>query len=279
VSRRARPAARTLRLAATGLCLVVLGGCARGCTSPRPPIHLNPNMDDQPRLTAQQASGFFYDGAAMRPPIEGTVALGDPVEIGPLETGRAGDAPDAPFVAAIPPEASAAFDVPLAVRGEERYGIYCTPCHGDRGDGQGTLRQRSGVASADLRLERLHAAPDGQLFDTITHGLGLMAGYAAQIPVADRWAIVAHVRELQAASPPVPEAAAVPAGEGATGGEGAPAGDAGPPGQGIAEGTAGAAAQPGLPDDPGGTEGPGAASPPDPLGAEPPPSDDGAARR
>lgn len=216
-----------LRLAATGLCLLVLGGCARGCTSTRPPIHLNPNMDTQPKLAPQAASDFFYDGAAMRPPIEGTVALGDAVEVGPFESGRAGDAPDAPFVAAIPAAAAEAFDVPLAVRGEDRYGIFCTPCHGDRGDGQGMLRQRAGVASADFRIERLRSAPDGQLYDTITHGVGLMPGYAAQIPVADRWAIVAHVRAIQAASPPVEEGTAVEGGEGATGGEGSPPGTEG----------------------------------------------------
>jgi mono/diheme cytochrome c family protein len=187
-------------------------------------------MDDQPKATALQASDFFYDGKAMRDPLEGTVAREDPVAPGALETGREGGA--GAFVAAIPAAARRAFAVPLEERGAERYGIYCAPCHGDRGDGQGMLFHRGGVTSADLRSARLRAVADGELFDVVTHGLGLMPGYAAQVPAADRWAIVAFVRQLQAASPvtaeqPAGAVAGAAAGEGAAAEPGAaPAGAA-----------------------------------------------------
>ena len=199
VSRRLVSRRSAVRLAARALLAFALGGC-RGCVSSRPPIHLNPNMDDQPRYQAQAGSEFFADGAAMRHPVPGTVALEDPVELDAFVTGRsaAGE-----LVATVPAAARQSFggEEAFAERGLERYEIYCGPCHGSDGDGQGMLRQRSGVANADLRLARLREATDGHLYDVITNGLGLMPSYAAQVPVADRWAIVAHVRTLQAASP------------------------------------------------------------------------------
>jgi mono/diheme cytochrome c family protein len=188
-----------VRLATLVALSVLLAGCVRGCTSSRPPIHLNPNMDDQPRATALAASDFFYDGKAMRSPIPGTVARQDAVEPGAFESGR--DGTGGGFVTAIPPAAGDAVGEPLAVRGAERFAIYCAACHGAEGDGQGMLFHRSGVISADLRIPRLVDMPDGQLYDVITNGFGLMPAYRAQVPVADRWAIVAFVRQLQADSP------------------------------------------------------------------------------
>jgi hypothetical protein len=108
----------------------------------------------------------------------------------------------------VPEAAAGAFDVPLEVRGAERYGIYCAPCHGDAGDGQGMLFHRSQVTSGDFRTQRLRDVPDGQIFDVISNGFGLMQPYRGQIPPADRWAIVAHVRRLQAESPVVAAPAA-----------------------------------------------------------------------
>lgn len=190
---------RAARPAALLVLSLALGGCVRGCTSSRPPIHLNPNMDDQPKATALAASDFFYDGKAMRQPIAGTVAREDVVEPGVFETGR--DGGDGGFATAVPAAAGEAFAQPLALRGAERYGIYCAPCHGAGGDGQGMLFTRSQVTSADLRIARLREMPDGQLFDVISNGFGLMPPYRAQIAPADRWAIVAFVRQLQAESP------------------------------------------------------------------------------
>lgn len=170
--------------------MLSLTGCVRGCTSSRPPIHVNPNMDLQPKYQAQEASQFFYDGATMRPPIPGTVALDDPIEETVIDTGKdeAGV-----FVADSP----VPVDDALLARGAERYAIYCAPCHTDNGNGQGILFQRGKVPTADLAGEKVLPMPDGQIFDVITNGSGLMPGYRWPIGAKDRWAIVAHVNTLQ----------------------------------------------------------------------------------
>jgi mono/diheme cytochrome c family protein len=191
---------------------LLLAGC-RGCASGRPPIHLNPNMDDQPKLLAQEESRFFADGAAMRTPVAGTVPHGQlPEQIGWRE-GR--DASGA-WVTEIP----VAVDAAVLARGEERYGVFCGPCHGPAANGKGMLFQRAQVQSADLLLPRFREMPVGQLFDEVTHGVGLMPPYGAQVPVADRWAILAFLRKLQADTP---VDAAGDAAAAAPGGGGAPA--------------------------------------------------------
>ncbi|HEX6201323.1 MAG TPA: cytochrome c [Thermoanaerobaculia bacterium] len=179
--------------------LVVLAlsalACTRGSTSSRPPIHLNPNMDDQPRYEAQAASDFFADGMAARAPVPGTVARGELADDPGLQTGATADGTPLAFVP-IP------VDERFLARGTDRYAIYCGPCHADDGSGQSMLRQRSGVATADLTQERLRQATDGYLFDVITNGFGLMGPYAYQLAPRDRWAVVAHVRRLQAQAGP-----------------------------------------------------------------------------
>lgn len=170
--------------------LVAVPGCARGCTSSRPPIHLNPSMDDQPKVRAQAASEFFYNGASMREPVPGTVPIGGLKEDEAFFTGKGADGQ---FVATSPVRV----DETLVERGRERYRIYCQPCHDARGDGKGILFQRGDVPTASLHQERILNYPDGQIFDVITNGTGLMAGYRWPIPPADRWAIVAYVRELE----------------------------------------------------------------------------------
>jgi mono/diheme cytochrome c family protein len=175
---------------ALALVLLALSGCARGCTSSRPPIHLNPSMDDQPRYEPQAASAFFYNGAAMRPPVQGTVARGELRGSGPYWTGK--DAGGA-FVAAVP----LAVNDAVRERGAERYDIYCAACHDKGGDGKGILFERGKVPTPSFHIDRLRQMPDGQLFDTITNGLGLMPAYRYPIPVPDRWAIIVHLRSLQ----------------------------------------------------------------------------------
>src|SRR5687768_18087865 len=191
--------------------IVVLAGCARGCTSSRPPIHLNPSMDDQPKVRPQAASTFFFNGAAMRDPVPGTVAIGGLKEDAAFFTGKGADGQ---FVATIPEPVNDA----VLERGRQRYGIYCQPCHDARGDGRGILFQRGNVPTATFHQEKILNYPDGQIFDVITNGTGLMAPYRWPIPPADRWAIVAYVRQLQRdrQARGVPSAASAPASANAT---------------------------------------------------------------
>ena len=166
-----------------------LTGCARGCTSSSPPIHLNPSMDNQPKVLPQTASRFFYDGQSMRQPVPGTVPIGGLNEDTAFFTGKGADGR---FVETLPVTVNEA----LLERGRQRYAIYCQPCHDARGDGKGILFQRGNIPTASFHQEKVLKYRDGYLFDVITNGFGLMAGYKWPIPPADRWAIIAHVRDL-----------------------------------------------------------------------------------
>ena len=165
-------------------------GCIRGCTSKEPPIHLQRNMYNQPKYRPQAASDFFYDGATMRQPVAGTVARGELQEDKAFFQGI--DASGQPLATS-----PVALTDAVKARGADRYHIYCTPCHDARGDGKGILFQRGKVPTASFHSDKLRAATDGQIFAVITNGFGLMAAYKAQIDPGDRWAIIAHVRELQ----------------------------------------------------------------------------------
>jgi len=180
------------RLTGIVLAVLVLTGCVRGCPSSRPPIHPNPNMDAQPKARALESSAFFYDGAAMRPPVPGTVAREDAWAGDALHTGRD---ESGQLVVAMPVEADAA----LLERGADRYGIYCAPCHDARGNGRGILYERGNVPTPSFHDERLRALGDGEIYDVITNGKGLMPSYRWPLEPRDRWAVVAHVRELQSA--------------------------------------------------------------------------------
>lgn len=172
------------------LVLVLSGGCLRGCKSSRPPIHPNPNMDYQPKLEPFEASSFFYDGIAMRAPVPGTVARGQLIENDVVTTGRD---PGGNFVAVNP----VPLDDNVIARGMDRFVIYCAPCHTERGDGRGILYERGNVPTTSLHDPRVVGLTDGELYDVITNGKGLMTGYRYPIRTHDRWAIVAYVRELQ----------------------------------------------------------------------------------
>ena len=170
--------------------LVLVTGCARGCTSSSPPIHLNPSMDDQPKVLTQTASTFFFDGSSMRQPVPGTIALDGLREDTPFYTGKGADGQ---FVATIPVTNDAA----LLERGRQRYTIYCQPCHDARGEGKGILFQRGNVPTANFHDEKILKYPDGQIFDIMTNGMGLMPSYKWPIPPSDRWAIIAYIRDLE----------------------------------------------------------------------------------
>jgi mono/diheme cytochrome c family protein len=185
-----------------------LTGCARGCTSSSPPIHLNPSMDNQPKARPQSASTFFFDGSTMRQPVPGTIAIGGLKEDTAFFTGKGADGQ---FVATNP----VAADEAMLERGRQRYTIYCTPCHDARGDGKGILFQRGNVPTATFHQEKMLKYTDGQMFDIMSNGMGLMPAYKWPIPPADRWAIVAYIRGLQrdrqtraASAPSVAEAPA-----------------------------------------------------------------------
>jgi mono/diheme cytochrome c family protein len=147
-------------------------------------------MDDQPKLLPQAASDFFYDGSGMRLPVDGTVARGELREDDAFFRGMG---PDGKPVAKIP----VTVDAELLARGSARYAIYCQPCHDARGDGKGILFLRGNVPTSSFHSDKVRAYPDGQIFDIMTNGSGLMPSYRWPIPPADRWAIIAHVRELQ----------------------------------------------------------------------------------
>jgi len=180
--------------------IVGIAGC-RGSMSRKPPIEIFPDMDRQLKLRPQQPNGFFPNGISSQPPVPGTVRRSQPIqtavgpvfpfEDAPVNTGRLPGTTN--FVELNPLAVTGA----LLQRGRERFGIYCAPCHGPMGDGNGVTRKLGMSVVANLHDQRIVEMPDGEIFNTITHGKNLMQGYAAQIPVEDRWAIVAYVRVLQ----------------------------------------------------------------------------------
>ena len=186
---RCRRAVPTSLLLPAMVAVVLLAGCWRGAESSRPPIHPNPNMDRQPKLLAQQSSDFFFDGAAMQPPVPGTVAREDVLD----PTVTSGRQADGAWVETVPLPVDDAF----LARGVERYGIYCTPCHGDNGKGKGILFTYASFQCADLAQDRLVQMTDGELFGILTHGVGMMPSFRSRLPVADRWAIITYLREIQ----------------------------------------------------------------------------------
>jgi mono/diheme cytochrome c family protein len=148
------------------------------------------DMHDQPRYKPLAKSDFFGDERSARPLVEDTVARGHLRDDSLLFTGKAG----ADFADTFP------FRVDAAVlrRGQDRFGIYCTPCHGQVGRGDGAVVRRGfRIKPANLHVDRLRQKPAGYFFDVITNGFGAMQDYSAQIGVEDRWAIVAYVRALQ----------------------------------------------------------------------------------
>ncbi len=147
------------------------------------------DMHDTPRYESYEASAFYADGRASRVAPTGTVARGWLREDEALYTGRANGELVAEF-----PFALSQADLQ---RGRERYGIYCTPCHGVLGDGQGMVVQRGLRRAASYHQDRLRDEKVGYFYDVVTNGFGAMQGYAEQIPVRDRWLIVAYVRALQ----------------------------------------------------------------------------------
>ncbi|MBM3726885.1 MAG: cytochrome c [Acidobacteria bacterium] len=172
--------------------ILALAGCA-GQTSRSPQLEIFPDMDRQGKYKAQSASSLFSDGRAMRPPVEGTVAVGLLKEDEAFHTGKTGSM----YVGRNPREVTRE----LLNRGQERFNIYCAPCHDRVGTGQGLVPQRTNGAwqPTNLHEDRVLQMPDGEIFDIVTNGRRTMKPYRFQVNENDRWAIIAYVRALQRA--------------------------------------------------------------------------------
>jgi mono/diheme cytochrome c family protein len=187
------------RALASALLLAALGGVGFGCrgeTSSSPPIVPIRNMFHQQRYNPQARSAFFEDGRTMRKPVTHTFAREMIVD---SETSN-GEFPDGSgFVLTTPAGVMNALGgLDSAVhRGQERYNIYCRPCHDAAGFGKGTAVKRGMAAPPSLHEERIRKMPDGQLFASISNGVRNMPAYNYSIPVHDRWAIVNYVRALE----------------------------------------------------------------------------------
>ena len=178
--------ARVSRLAAVGLCFLVVSGCRQ-------------DMHNQPKYRPLRPSALFSDHSSSRPLVEGTVARGALNDDEALFTGKTNGQPvkEMPFAIT-----QADLD-----RGEERFNIYCTPCHDQTGGGRGMVVQRGYRQPPSYHIERLKQSPPGYFFDVITNGFGAMPDYKAQIAARDRWRIVAYIKALQMSQPTVGEAA------------------------------------------------------------------------
>ena len=166
-----------LTLGALVLSLAVLSACRQ-------------DMHDQPKYIPLRPSDFFADGRSARPLIEGTVARGYLDANVLLYTGKGPDGkPSNEFPMPVTKE--------LLLRGQQRFNIYCSPCHDRTGNGNGMIVRRGYRHPPTYHSDRLRQQPNGYFFDVITRGFGAMPDYAAQVQPEDRWAIVAYIRALQ----------------------------------------------------------------------------------
>jgi len=178
-NRKQETAMRVAR-AVTGLsamaAMLVLAGCRQ-------------DMHDQPKFFPQRGTSFYTDGRSARPQVENTVARNqlhqDAYFFTGLQDGKEGDGLPIPLTTEV------------MARGQERYNIYCTPCHSRVGNGDGMIVQRGYRPAGDFHTDRLRNAPLGHFFSVMTNGYGAMPDYAAQLTPEDRWAVAAYVRALQ----------------------------------------------------------------------------------
>ena len=180
-------------ISAWGLALTLVTGCS-GTT---PIEQLRQEMYDQARYEPLEKSTFFADGRASRPWIPGTVARGHLRTDAHLYTGQINGEPAATFPFEITRE--------VLARGQERYDIFCTPCHGALGDGRGMVVRRGMKQPPSFHIDRLQQSPPGYYFDVMTQGFGMMYSYASSVTPRDRWAIAAYIRALQLSQDARPE--------------------------------------------------------------------------
>lgn len=169
----------------------------RGAKSRRTPIEVWPDMDRQFKLRPQTKAGFYAwaNNLSSRPQVAGTVSQKNGFRDNntwaqdAFNTGKENGA----FVEVNP----LPINLELLRRGEQRYGIYCQPCHGALADGNGITKKLGFTTVANLQDQRIIRMTDGEIFQTVSYGKNTMLGYAAQVPVEDRWAIIAYLRALQ----------------------------------------------------------------------------------
>jgi mono/diheme cytochrome c family protein len=185
-------------LSVAALVPLALFAKARYTKSSTPRLHVVLDMDDQPKYKAQQVNPLFDDQRADRPPVPGTIPVGELKEDDHLHRGRLNDAWALTFPPSIEPT------ITTMTRGRERFGISCAPCHGLSGAGDGMinkraqdLKQGTWVPPTNFHQDYLRQMPVGELFNSITNGIRNMPAYGSQITVEDRWAIVMYLRALQ----------------------------------------------------------------------------------
>ncbi len=187
--------------AALGAATVGIAGF-RGGLARKPPIEIFADMNRQAKLRPQRPDDFFANGVSSQLPPPGTVARSRPLETvdgavyafedSPVNTGKITGTTNFVEINPLPVTPQ------LLARGHDRFDIYCSPCHGRLGDGNGITKKIGDMpAVANLHDERIVVMTDGEIFNTITHGKNTMGAYGPLVPVPDRWAIVAYVRTLQ----------------------------------------------------------------------------------
>src|SRR5689334_19374098 len=199
-----------------GIAVLLLGVCLFGGACRR-------DMQDQPKMKPYRGTSFFGDGLGMRQPVAGTIPRGYLRSDSVLFTGKkekSGQSTPSPSPAtgnaAAYTDDTDTFPFPITEetvrRGHERFDIFCSVCHGLTGYGDGMVVRRGYRKAANFHEDRLRQAPVGHFFDAITNGWGAMPSYAAQVPVQDRWAIIAYIRALQVAQQNTPQSATPPSG-------------------------------------------------------------------
>ena len=170
------------------LSLLILTNC-RGQLSEKPPIHLNPNMDNQQKYLPYGESKFFKDRRVLRPVPKGTISQNSLSKNPSYYTGKS----NGKFLTKNPHPITVEF----VKRGQDRYNIYCSVCHGYDGQGQGIVVKKGLVPPPSYTSARLLKYSDGEFFYDITNGERNMPSYKLQLSVQDRWAVVAYIRALQ----------------------------------------------------------------------------------
>jgi mono/diheme cytochrome c family protein len=171
---------RTARFAARTALLLAIAASGAACRQ---------DMHDAPRYDPLEKSTFFADGQASRPLVANTVARGLLREDRHFFEGVVEGKPAETFPMAV--------TASVMERGQERFNVFCSPCHGRTGEGNGMIVQRGFRQPPSYHEDRLRNAPVGYFFDVMTHGFGAMQDYSSQLPPADRWAVAAYIRALQ----------------------------------------------------------------------------------